>query len=224
MRSIRLRAAARGIACTAAFLLALAPTAPAAGTDPAEQDAYPDAARAPRWELGLGGFGGWAHLQEAADADPFRLSDEAAGGFILTATWRAAPRVRLAVELGGAAHATVLAGVEGQVTLLSLGLRYDLIGRGVFRPTLRGGVGQAFTVIRAKDGGGEELALQGLAAVFGTGLRLAPAPRLRCDLEIVHARIDYRDASVTLESVYTGTRIDKAGHLTRVQLVAFWLF
>ncbi len=177
-----------------------------------------------RWEIGLGLRGSWAHLREAGEEQSFELDESAVGmGVVLGAAWRVTPRVSLAFEIASSRHDTSLPGVRGHLAEFTLGFRYLLLPAGGIRPYLRGSYGGSGAII-APEGGGDGLELNGMAGIFGAGLRLAPSRRLQLDLELSHAVVNYQDASVTLESVYTGTRIDKAGHAIRLQLVSYFLF
>jgi hypothetical protein len=62
-----------------------------------------------------------------------------------------------------------------------------------------------------------------MGAVMGGGLHLAPSKRIRFDLEINHTVIEYGDASVILDSVYVGTRINKAASATRIRFSTLFL-
>ncbi len=177
-----------------------------------------------RLELGFGIHGAWAKLDEAGNAlAPFAVNDDLAYGPLMGLAWRMSERASLEVEIGGSDFDSNIDGVTATTNTALLGLRYRLLSYGGLGPYLRGAYGGALTRLKA-DAGGAELDLTGKAALFGLGLRMAVSPRLQFDLELNHIVISYGDAAVVLENVYAGTRLDKAGSLTRMQLAGRWLF
>jgi hypothetical protein len=177
-----------------------------------------------RLELGFGIQGGWAELDEAGSAPtPFTLDDDAAFGAMLGLAWRLSEQASLELEIAAAEFGSSLEGVSAKASTGLLGLRYRILSIGGVGPYLRGAYGGAQTRL-ASDDGEATLDLNGKAALFGLGLRLAVSPRVQFDLELNHTVISYDDAAVVLENVYAGTRLDKAGSLTRLQLAGRWLF
>lgn len=176
-----------------------------------------------RFELGLGVQGGWSSLQEAGDGtDLFALSEKPGFGVVLGVGWRMSVRATLELEIASALYESSLPGVGASSTSELLTLRYRLLKWGGVSPYLRGSFGGAQTVIAPTDGG-VSLKLNGIAGQFGAGLRLATSPRFQFDLELNHTVVNYDDAAVVLDNVYIGGRIDKAGAVTRLQLVARFL-
>jgi len=131
--------------------------------------------------------------------------------------------VQAQAAIGGAgtpASGAIDDGAPFLLLSLSLGFRHHLTGGVAFAPYLRGSFGAAAMGIDSPDEGAPSRDLKGMTGIFGAGLRLAPAPRFHLSLELCHGVINYRDASVILENVYTGTRIDKTGRVTRLQFGA----
>jgi hypothetical protein len=132
--------------------------------------------------------------------------------------------VGLEAEVGAQGHETNLDGVNGTQTLVVIGFRYQPNLSGGILPYLRGSYGAAGMELKSESGESESLTVGGMAGLMGLGVRLAFSPRLQFDLELNHAVINYRDTSASIESVYIGNRIDKAGSITRLQLGAVFLF
>ncbi len=177
-----------------------------------------------RLELGFGVQTAWGKLDEAGDARaPFALKDEAAFGVLLGFAWRLSERASLELEIANSEFASSLDGVTAFTDVALVGMRYRLPALGSLAPYLRGAYGGARTRLEA-DGGGAVLDLKGKAALMGLGLRLPVSPRIQFDLELDHVVINYNDAALVLENVYAGTRLDKAGSVTRVQFAGRWLF
>ncbi len=173
-----------------------------------------------RFELGFGVQGGWSSLQEAGDAtDLFTLGEKPGFGPVLGAGWRMSERATLELEIAGGVYESNIPGVEATSASELLTLRYRLLKWGGVRPYLRGSFGGTQTVIASTEGGAS-LRLDGIAGHFGLGLRLATSPRLQFDLELNHMVVNYDDVAVVLDNIYVGGRIDKAGAVTRLQLVA----
>jgi hypothetical protein len=175
------------------------------------------------WEIGFGMVGGWKQLEEASAADPFHLNDQAGFGFALTGARWLGSRVKLTFDVESSLHDTNLADVQANFVTFTFGIRGHFLDRGPIRPYLRGSFGGAKTSIESVNGSGERLELSGMGAVMGGGLHLAPSKRIRFDLEINHTVIEYGDASVILDSVYVGTRINKAASATRIRFSTLFL-
>ncbi|MBC8368270.1 hypothetical protein H8E52_12760 [bacterium] len=168
-------------------------------------------------------MGGWKQLEEASDNEPCRLRDQAGFGFALTGARWLGSRVKLTFDVESSLHDTNLADVQANFVTFTFGIRGHFLERGPIRPYLRGSFGGSKTAIESVNGSGERLELSGMAAIMGAGLHLAPAKRLRFDLEINHSVIEYGDASVILDSVYVGTRINKAANATRIRFGTLFL-
>ncbi|MCB1163667.1 MAG: outer membrane beta-barrel protein [Candidatus Krumholzibacteriia bacterium] len=175
-------------------------------------------ARAEGWELGVGVQGGWATLEEAGSGG-FAVDEQPGYGLALGVSRRLSAATSVELEVLAGRHGTTLPDINAAWSSGALGLRYGFAGAGGLRPYLRGGVG-GVNVRIAPEGGGERLDLKGLCGVMGAGLRLAVTERLQFDLELAHRVVNYDDDSVVIESVYTGTRIDKAGSFTTLAFVA----
>ncbi len=180
--------------------------------------------RAHPWEVGFGITGGWKQLEEASANDPFHVVDGAGFGFALTGARWLGSRVKLTFDVESSVYDTSIPEIQANFVTFTFGLRGHFLERGPIRPYLRGSFGGAQTVIEPVSGGDERLELSGMTGIVGGGLHLAPARRLRFDLELNHAVIEYGDASVILESVYVGTRIHKAASSTRIRFSTLFLF
>jgi len=198
-----------------ALLLLSAPGALALETVPAREEH--------RWEIGLGILGGWKHLEEASEQDPFRAADTAGYGFALTGARWLNPRIKLSFDIEGTLQDTSIPTVQAAFTTFTFGVRGHFLDRGPIRPYLRASVGGANSKVESESGE-ESFKLSGMAAVMGAGLHMAPARRLRFELELAHAVIQYDDASVVLGDLYLGTRIDKAASATRLRFSTCYLF
>ncbi len=176
------------------------------------------------WEIGFGIMGGWKQLEEASANDPFHVVDGAGFGFALTGGRWLGSRVKLTFDVESSVYDTSIPEVQANFVTFTFGIRGHFFDRGPIRPYLRGSFGGAQTVIEPVSGGDERMELSGMTGVVGGGLHLAPARRLRFDLELNHAVIEYGDASVILESVYIGTRIHKAASSTRLRFSTLFLF
>ena len=176
-----------------------------------------------RWEIGLGILGGWKHLEEASEQDPFRVADTAGFGFALSGARWLNPRIKLTFDIESTLQDTSIPAVQAAFSTFTFGLRGHFLDRGPIRPYLRGSVGGAKSRVESETGE-ESFELSGMAAVMGAGLHLAPARRLRFELELNHAVIQYDDASVVLGDLYLGTRIDQAASATRLRFSTLFLF
>lgn len=177
-----------------------------------------------RFELGFGVQSGWSELQEAGEGgERFALSEKPGQGPVVGLAWRLSKHTSLEFEFAGAEYESNLDGVQVGTNCAVLGLRYMLVARKGLRPYLRGAFGGAQTEVSSTDGSAK-LELDGIVGLLGAGLRLATSPRLQFDLELCHGVINYQDAAVVLENVYVGSRIDKAGSVTRLQLTLRLLF
>jgi len=179
--------------------------------------------RAHPWELGFGVVGGWKHLEEATPQDPFRVAENAGFGFALTGGRWLGTRVKLSFDVDGTLQDTNLQDVQVSFVTFTLGIRGYFLSRGPIRPYLRGSFGGAKSTLESSAGGDERVELSGMAAVMGGGLHMAPSRRLRFDLELSHSVVEYEDAAVVFESIYIGTRINKAASATRIRFCTLFL-
>lgn len=178
----------------------------------------PADAGAANWELALGVHGGWAELKEAGSGG-FAVDERPGYGLVLGVSRRLSALASLELDVTAGRHRSSLPGVNAGWSSGVLGLRVGVGGTAGVRPYLRGGFGGAAVRIEAEDGG-ERLDLTGITGVMAAGLRLAVSRRLQFDLELAHRVVNYYDDAVVLESVYTGTRIDKAGSFTTLAFIA----
>lgn len=175
------------------------------------------------WEIGFGLMGGWKHLEEASDLDPFHVTDTPGYGFALTGARWLGTRVKLTFDIESTLQDTNLESVQTNFVTFTFGIRGHFLDSGPIRPYLRGSIGGAKSTVESETGD-ERLELSGMAAVMGGGLHLAPSRRIRFELELNHSVIEYEDASVVLESIYLGTRIHKAANATRLRFSTLFLF